>query len=303
MKKNPKGFTLIELLVVIAIITILAALLLPALNRAKVAADSTACKSNLRQIMLGINMYAQQEHVYPDRDWWPIQLKPFVGAPWPEDNYKLSSPFAWTDMTYLRPGYGVYACPAYSRVRGVFVTRRVQGDHAFWEGWGSYGYNSASWGEELQGRITGGRGLGGIIVNVKTIAGGDGPQPVWSATPENQVVSPSDMIGLADVPLLNDPALHNGPGPWGTANLSMGVAWTYQFSGLYGQVLRGLPGDDPMVRLMAWRHSGRWNTVFCDGHVESLRTKALLDLRNPDVARRWNSDHLPHTDIVPPIPP
>src|SRR5512135_292296 len=51
------GFTLIELLVVIAIIAILAALLLPNLKHAKALALSTACKSNLRQLGLGLNLY------------------------------------------------------------------------------------------------------------------------------------------------------------------------------------------------------------------------------------------------------
>jgi prepilin-type N-terminal cleavage/methylation domain-containing protein len=53
-----KGFTLVELLVVIIIIAILAALLLPVLSAAKKRAQRTTCLDNLRQINLGVRMYA-----------------------------------------------------------------------------------------------------------------------------------------------------------------------------------------------------------------------------------------------------
>jgi prepilin-type N-terminal cleavage/methylation domain-containing protein len=62
MNKRPgaheRGFTLIEILVVIAIIAILASLLLPALSRAKMSAQATACGNNVRQLSLAWLLYA-----------------------------------------------------------------------------------------------------------------------------------------------------------------------------------------------------------------------------------------------------
>ena len=59
------GFTLVELLTVLAIIAVLAGLLLPVLSRAKQQARSTACKSNLRQLGLGMKMYINDHGHYP----------------------------------------------------------------------------------------------------------------------------------------------------------------------------------------------------------------------------------------------
>ena len=269
-----EGFTLIELLVVVAVIAILAAMLLPALNRAKVAADSAACKSNLRQLTLAMTMYAQQSSTYPYYLSWPVELEPFLGSPWPEPNVLLDS--NGNPSIYVGQRSSVFACPAYNRLRGTFT--RFGGSE-----WASvrsaYGYNASGLGGvegiDYDGHQLGlpSLGLGGL-----TSSGGS-TAPVR----ENQVVSPSDMIAMGDAFLDQNPL--------GGHLFLEEVFWYPSF---YDLTVRGLPPGNPATHAMRQRHGGRWNIGFCDGHVESLRTGDLFSLSNSVVAARWNNDHQSH---------
>src|SRR5579859_6749087 len=87
--RSRRGFTLIELLVVIAIIAILAAMLLPVLNRSQEAGRTAVCKGNLRQYGLALRMYVEDFKVYPpysgvvttnDDVPWEIRLQSYLGG-------------------------------------------------------------------------------------------------------------------------------------------------------------------------------------------------------------------------------
>jgi prepilin-type N-terminal cleavage/methylation domain-containing protein len=124
-----RAFTLIELLVVIAIIAILAAILFPVFAQARATAKKTACTSNMKQILIASQMYA---------DDWSSTLASGRTNSLPDD-WSIEVLWTRTLQPYMR-SKDVFLCPAATRTHYADLAR---GDKWNNYGWLSIGYNSS----------------------------------------------------------------------------------------------------------------------------------------------------------------
>lgn len=233
-----RGFTLVELLVVISIISILIAILLPALAAVRESARAVQCASNMRQLGFAFHMYIQDQgnESFPwwhhpegnwPQSWWFGLLAHYVG----EADGDIS-PHA----SYVPPYDSVFYCPTHlANYNGSFHE-----GHSNWRHFLSYSY-PRHWGGEVDGvRL---RGLGGGL---------NWSDPKPPPVRLNEVHSPSQVMNLIEA--INFHNSHNG---------SSSLGLVPSFPDTFGR--HGSPGEAT-------------NILFIDGHVErSGDGDALMD--------------------------
>jgi prepilin-type N-terminal cleavage/methylation domain-containing protein/prepilin-type processing-associated H-X9-DG protein len=241
-KPSKSGFTLIELLVVIAIIAILAAMLLPALSKAKDRALGSACLSNTKQISLAVLMYAGDNNEYfpSPKVWWQTgpyknSLGLICGGEWLQRDQVTPNTPAPMLVSYL-PNNRVWVCP--KRKRGLTYTTAPGEYDPSITGFLSYGFNDCN--------VFG------------TVDPNDGNMINSKPFKASFVSRPSDVVAVSDVSGSNDP------------NNTPAAAWLDSFwAGSSGPTMAVTGGGSENARLQTSyaRHNNRVNIVYVDGHA------------------------------------